>query len=254
MNNNRIVIEPAAKIREVARAALQGRWVQVVIFMGIYYLLTNSVQLLIGLLFSTTQTVTMMGEPLQVPINYGGWLYALLISGPMSWGLSAFLLDFFRNHRAQYSTVLEGFSHFGKALCLSLLATVKVFLWSMLFVIPGIIASINYSQAFFVCIDHPDYSASRCIEESKRLMRGNKWNYFYLHLTFIGWALVAAVPTSLLSTLLTLPGLLAVLGDFVMAIPMLFLNAYIDVAEAAYYELANDNLVIMDAARPGNGW
>ena len=67
-------------------------------------------------------------------------------------------------------------------------------LWSMLFVIPGIVASYRYRQALYLLLDHPEMGIMECIRESKRLMRGHKAELFVLDLSFIGWALLSIIP------------------------------------------------------------
>lgn len=74
-----------------------------------------------------------------------------------------------------------------------LLYTVFVMLWSLLFVIPGIIKAISYSMAFFIKAENPDISPSDAIKESMRMMNGHKWEYFCLQLSFIGWYIIGAL-------------------------------------------------------------
>ncbi len=67
-------------------------------------------------------------------------------------------------------------------------------LWSLLFVIPGIIAAYRYSMALYVLIDNPELGALECLRRSKEMMRGNKFKLFVLELSFIGWILLATIP------------------------------------------------------------
>ena len=67
---------------------------------------------------------------------------------------------------------------------------VFTFLWSLLFVIPGIIKAFSYSMAYYVKIDHPEYDWNACIKESMRIMDGHKMELFVLMLSFIGWTIV----------------------------------------------------------------
>lgn len=68
-----------------------------------------------------------------------------------------------------------------------------ILLWTLLLIIPGIIKSISYAQTTFVLKDHPEYSATQAITESRRLMDGYKWKYVLFLLSFIGWFLLTAV-------------------------------------------------------------
>ena len=258
----RIVNQPSAKIREVARTALTGNWKAVVLFMFLYYLITDGVGMVLDLFFSTTQMVPiedpLTGEYVQQTVGYGSGIYSLLISGPAAWGLSKYMLDFFRNKKTEITTLFEGFSYFGKAFVLLILMGVKIFLWTLLFIVPGIIATFRYSQAFYVLIDHPEYSANQCLKESSLMMKGNKWKLFCLELSFIGWIILASVPAGIISAMN-----LGISGGFggiilaiIMAAPTLFVDAYLNVAATVFYELAADNLVIMEAGQslPEGSW
>lgn len=82
---------------------------------------------------------------------------------------------------------------FSKSLVLFILSFLYTFLWALFFVIPGIIAAYSYSMAFYVMNDHPEFTASQCINESRRLMDGHKMDLFCLQLSFFGWAIVCAL-------------------------------------------------------------
>ena len=106
------------------------------------------------------------------------------------------------------------FDFFGKALLLNLYTALLTFLWSLLLVIPGIIATYRYSLAFYVLCDNPEMSVTECVNESKRLMDGHKGRLFCLHLSFIGWRLLSALTLGI--------------GD-------LWLNPYVSAATSAFY-------------------
>ena len=251
--HTRIVTLPSAKIREVARVALEGYWKQVVLFMFFYYLIDTGISNVLDIFFCTYQEIPLgdTGETLARNIHYGSSIYTAIISGPMSWALSKFMLDFFRYQKAEQSTVLEGFSCFARTFVLMMIIGAKIFLWSLLFVIPGIVASFRYSQAFYVMVDNPEYSALKCISESCRIMNGNKQKYLYLNLSFIGWNMLASLPALCFATMLTeANGISFVLLDLVFSIPILFVNAYMNMALTVFYELATDNLTIVDQTQP----
>jgi uncharacterized membrane protein len=62
-----------------------------------------------------------------------------------------------------------------------------IFLWSLLFIIPGIVKAIAYSQAEYIKAENPDIDIMDTLKESERLMKGHKMEYFVLCLSFIGW-------------------------------------------------------------------
>ena len=71
---------------------------------------------------------------------------------------------------------------------------VQIMLWSCLLYIPGIIAFYRYILAWFVKSDHSDWSAGKCLAESGRLMKGEKWNLFLFQCSFWRQVLVIAIP------------------------------------------------------------
>lgn len=248
---NHIVMEPASKIREIARNTLSGNWKPVVLAVAIFYLLTGGAELLLDYFFSYTYILPEeIAEGMRYRIGYGGTIYNLLLRGPFEFGLMMYLLTFFRMRKTDMTLLFEGFSYFGKSFLLYLLMTIKITLWTLLFIVPGVIAAFRYSQAFYVMVDHPEYSANQCLEESKRLMLGNKGRLFYLNLTFIGWSILASLPDGLFSNLSDNTGLSGILISLILTIPQFFLSAYMQTSFTVFYELTTEKLVVVE---PGSG-
>ena len=88
---------------------------------------------------------------------------------------------------------------FERTFLVELLMKIYTFLWSLLFVIPGIVKSYSYAMAPYLLQDHPEMTASQAIDESMRIMDGNKMNLFMLDLSFIGWWLLVLLTGGLLS-------------------------------------------------------
>ena len=113
-----------------------------------------------------------------------------LMMSMLNAGYMGYCLKVSRSEQTRFMDIFRSFDHFGKALGIVILMFIYVFLWSLLLVIPGIIAAFRYSQAFFIMYDHPEYSAARCLQESSQMMRGWKWKLFILELSFIGWRIL----------------------------------------------------------------
>jgi uncharacterized membrane protein len=92
-----------------------------------------------------------------------------------------------------------GFSDAGRVIVLNLLIGVFVMLWSLLFVIPGIMAAYSYRLAPYILLDNPEIGGREAIRRSKALMRGHRWDLFLCDLSFIGWALLTALTAGILS-------------------------------------------------------
>lgn len=97
-----------------------------------------------------------------------------------------------------------------------LMMGIMIALWSLLFVIPGIIASFRYSQTLYLMARNPQLSSFDAIQMSGEMMRGHKMELFVLQLSFIGWHLV---------------------GIFTLGLGYLFVVPYIETTMAAYHQL-----------------
>lgn len=250
--NNHIVTERAFKVREIARKSLAGYWKPMFLALLIYYLLTTAIGNILSLMFyyDLNDVYMSIGAPELVSttvknVEYGGSLYDFIVGGPFMLGLYSLLLTFFRTKKIDNSLIFEGFGSFGKAFLLQFLITVRVALWSLLLIFPGVIAAYRYSQAFFVLADHPEYTASQCISESKRLMMGNKWRLFCIQFSFIGWSLLASLPSGLLATMFAFEGFGSVITALISSIPMIILNEYTFMADVTFYELVTERLVVV---------
>ena len=73
----------------------------------------------------------------------------------------------------------------------SILMMLYIALWTLLLFIPGIIKSYSYAMTYYILVERPELSANQAIDESRRLMRGHKFDLFYLDLSFIGWILLS---------------------------------------------------------------
>lgn len=132
-------------------------------------------------------------------------------------GFSLFVMNSVRRSQPALGNLLDGFGMFPRVLFLIILQIVFIFLWSLLLVIPGIVAAYRYSFAVYVMIDHPEMSAMDCLRESKRLTTGYKRQLFLLDLSFIFWFLLTMIPV-------------------VGYIAQVYVTPYMESAKVLYYE------------------
>jgi len=109
-------------------------------------------------------------------------------------GFTIYCMNICQFKKAGFGNLLDGFAIFLKALWLFFLMFFFVYLWSLLLIIPGIIAAYRYRMALYIMIDNPQLSALECIRESKKMMEGRKGELFVLDLSFLGWALLTLFP------------------------------------------------------------
>ena len=94
-----------------------------------------------------------------------------------------------------------------------LLVGIKLALWSLLLVVPGIIKSFEYAIIPYILADDPEISSKEAFRKAKEMMMGNKWRLFKLNLSFFGW-FVLCVVTCGLGTPFLLPYVSAANAEF----------------------------------------
>ena len=104
-----------------------------------------------------------------------------------------------RGEEMPISSLFDGFGFVGKIVLLNLVITVFVALWSMLFIIPGIIAGYRYRFALYNLCENPELGVMDALNMSKAQTKGYKLDLFVLDLTFIGWSLLCGLTLGILS-------------------------------------------------------
>lgn len=124
-------------------------------------------------------------------------IVSLIIGGPIYYGVAAYFLKLSRHEPAEFSEVFSGFSIFKTNFVLNLLTIIFTALWALLLIVPGIIASISYSMAYFIVNDNPGISGLEAIRMSKEMMNGHKMRFFNMWLSFLGWFLLGLITAGL---------------------------------------------------------
>lgn len=179
--------------------------------------------------------------------------YDLLLTGAFTYGLVSLFLNLIRNNNGQIEDIFTGFKNYGRTFVINLLVSIFQIFWSLLWVIPYIIAIViivfmflggrasenmiggiiiiailtlilsitlaifmnRYALVYYIAHDDRDISASDAIKKSIELMKGNKVRLFLLQLSFIGWF---------------------ILGTILLLIPLLWATSYLSATTAAFYE------------------
>ena len=125
-------------------------------------------------------------------------LAASFVTSIFSVSYVAYLLEFVRTGTSTFNTIIECVKkNWLRILLVSILVGVFTFLWTLLFIIPGIVAALSYSMATYLIVD-TDLDANDAIKESKRMMKGYKWDYFVFGLSFIGWIILVPLTFGIL--------------------------------------------------------
>jgi uncharacterized membrane protein len=86
---------------------------------------------------------------------------------------------------------------FWKGFVMQFMTGLFIFLWTLLFIIPGIIAAYRYSMTSYILLENPDMPVMDAIRRSKEMMDGNKGRLFCLDISFIGWWLLCILTCGL---------------------------------------------------------
>ena len=108
-------------------------------------------------------------------------------------GYAKFNLNLVDKKESAFETLFEYFSYWKTTAVMRLLRGLYVFLWSLLFIVPGIVAGYSYAMTDYILAENPNLTASEAIEQSKTMMYGNRWRLFCLQFSFIGWDILATL-------------------------------------------------------------
>ncbi len=189
----------ASDYRAKAREALKGNWgiavgtafaVQAISVV----LVVIAVLILVASSLSNLNSYT-YGEP--TFSTTGILLYlvmiivALFVSYTLAIGFNYFTLNLARGNEFKFDNIFSRFNKIFKIFGLYFMMGLFVSLWSLLFLIPGIIASYRYIMAPFIMAEDPEAGILEAIGKSKEMMKGYKWKFFCLEISFIGWILLS---------------------------------------------------------------
>ncbi|MBQ4333308.1 MAG: DUF975 family protein [Clostridia bacterium] len=207
-----------ALLKEDARAKLQrARWVVVLVAFLTALLSGMPVSLERG---DTSNADSLLGGVLSVmPADWtgivllGGFLlglaaiaYTILVGNVIKVGGAGWML---RHHRGEELPLKEMFAPFKQnykgTMNTMFLKDITVYLWSLLFVIPGIVKSYAYCMVPYLLRDNPHLTPKRALEISNQMTMGHKGDIFMMHLSFIGWMLLGVLTAGILNVAYVMP-------------------------------------------------
>lgn len=190
--------------RAEARAALKGNWAYAALFSFVAFLISG---VLSGISGGNTDGEFSYGV-------FGVSIIATILILPLEWSFAIAMLRLLRGEELQIEMLFDGYTK-KRVWFTMILANVYVFLWTLLFIIPGIIKIYSYTMSQYLIKDNEELSAEDAIKESMKIMNGRKMDLFLLDLTFIGWIF---------------------LGILTLGIGLLWVRPYWQTARAAFYE------------------
>lgn len=109
-------------------------------------------------------------------------------------GYARFNLDLVdRQKQAELNTLFSFFPNWKTTAMTNFVKGLYIFLWTLLLIIPGIIASYSYAMTGYILADNPELTPGEAIAQSKEMMDGNRWRLFCLQFSFVGWSILAAL-------------------------------------------------------------
>lgn len=193
-----------AELKRHAKDQLKGKWGLAVggVFVGIFLIpgITNIISNLVE--DSTILTILAV-------------LLSMIIGAVMGLGMCRFSLNYAEEGKEPvFADIFSGFPSLLKVTGLYLLIFIITFVGMLLLIVPGIILSFMFSQSFYILADDNSKSIIQCLKESSAMMKGHKFEYFVLTLSFLGWI---------------------ILGIITLCIGLLWVIPYMNVTLATYY-------------------
>lgn len=208
------------QLKNRAKESLKGHYWEFYKMFLMFVLIAFLVGLLAGTLDYVCHTSYVVGEQIvfnktvPVEIKVFQTIGEVLLSALFTFGIISFSLKISRNEEVTYKELFSKTNLWLFFILVTLLVGIFVSLWSLLLIIPGIIAGYAYRMVYFVKLDNPDIGVLEAISKSKEIMRGHKLDLFILQLSFIGWI---------------------ILGAFTLGILYIWLIPYMTITECNFY-------------------
>ena len=129
----------------------------------------------------------------------------IFVNLPLEVGTSRF---FFKNQKSEAKVAELAFAydnHWKNIALTMFLRNLFIFLWSLLFIIPGIVKAYEYRMIPYILAENPDMDRKSVFALSKKMMDGEKWHAFVLDLSFIGWHILALFTAGVLEVFYVVP-------------------------------------------------
>ena len=128
-----------------------------------------------------------------------GFILSILIFNPLQVGCQRFFTQNSKE-KAALNEMGYGFGRggYGRVVKTMLITDIFLILWTLLFIIPGLIKAYSYRMVPYILAQEPEISGRDAINRSREMMNGHKWRTFVLDLSFLGWNILSALTFGLL--------------------------------------------------------
>ena len=135
-----------------------------------------------------------------VAITMAGGFFGDTISGvwsllclPLEWGFGVYFLNLIRHEDIAYNRLFDGYQDFVRIFLTLLLMAIFIIIGTCLLIVPGIIIALMVSQTYYIMKDDTQIAYLDAMKKSADMMKGHKMEFFWLALSFIGWAILACL-------------------------------------------------------------
>lgn len=215
------------ELKENAKNSLKGKWGEAILVLIIFGVISMAVTgiALIGnnaALNSADSISKFLEDPNS--FNFGipqiiSSILSILVSAFLALGSVSYFLKVSRNENVTFKELFSKTSLWLLYIGVTIMTSIFIGLWSLLLIIPGIIASYRYAMVNYIMVDNPELGVFGAIKRSKEIMVGHKMDLFVLQLSFIGWLLLSALTLGIL---------------------MLYVTPYMNVTFANFYNSIKD--------------
>lgn len=200
-------------LKHNAKLSLKKKYGQSILIVFLYTIITTTLILILNHIYP----IILNKLNIQIPSTLNKIIPSIItifITSLFYFGQLSFFIQISRNQKTSIKELFKKTDMWLGYICITLITTLFIYLWSLLFIIPGIIAIYNYQLVYYIKADSPHISTLETIRYSKDLMKGNRFKFFKLQLSFIGWIF---------------------LGILTIGIGFLWINPYIQVTFANFY-------------------
>lgn len=199
-----------AQLKQLSKQQIKGK-------IGVLFLVTIIVAAISGLAGFILSFIPVVG-----PI-----VSTIIVTPAFTLSISRIYIGITNDKKPEVVDTFSGFDDFWSAFKVNFFMSLFTFLWSLLFVIPGLVKAFSYSMAMYILAENKGKPALECIKESKEMMNGHKFELFVLALSFIGWIL---------------------LGTITFGILYIWLTPYMSTATANFYQNIKNRVVVQEPA------
>lgn len=184
------------ELKNSALAALKGNWAPAVlgaIFFTFATCLITSPSYCANMAAFGMPLFDSMNPKLLKIFSNSSFLLNFFLLYPLTLGYSVAHKDLLLNGDAAITrnTINHTFSEYLRTAISIFLVYLFTALWTLLLIVPGIVKGLAYSLTPFIVKDNPELSPNEAINLSVKMMKGHKFDLFYLYLSFLGWILLS---------------------------------------------------------------